>query len=423
MNNFRTLAFLTCAALAFCATLSTPAHAQQDGLGIAAVVNDDAISILDLDSRIRMILHTSDMAGTQENYARVGPQVLRSLIDEKLMMQEARRVGLQVTQAEVDDGLAQIAGNNNFTPDQLKADFAQRGVPVAALTSRIEAELTWQLYVFRNVRTTIKVGEEEINDEIKRIQASAGKPEYLLAEIFLPVDTPAQDAEVAQLAQSLLQQMQAGAPFRALAGNFSRSPSAALGGDLGWVQPSHLDQELQNVVAQLRPGQVSTPVRTLGGYYLIMLREVRVSPGLNGGDATLKLSQLHMTAQNPNDMNALAQQLTSLARTAATCAEFDALAAQTGSPLSGPMGQVTLSAMPDNMRSALASLPVGQASAPIATGGGLAVMMVCERSDGETDMEEVRTNITERLIRERMEVAAMRRLRELRRDAFVDIRL
>ncbi|MBL4614143.1 MAG: SurA N-terminal domain-containing protein, partial [Magnetovibrio sp.] len=214
----------------------------QSSLGIAAVVNDDVISMLDLNSRITMIVESSQMQKTPDARSRIAQQVLRGLIDEKLKVQETRRVGIKVSQTDIEDGLKHIAGNNKMTVAELTNQLMSIGVPITALTSRLEAELSWQKFVGRRLSKRIQIGAEEIKDEIARIQSNAGKPEYQLAEIYLPVDSPSQDSKVRATSQRLVVQLRQGAPFSALARNFSRSPSAAVDGDLGWVQPANLDQ-------------------------------------------------------------------------------------------------------------------------------------------------------------------------------------
>lgn len=214
-------------------TLPSLAIAQQNGLGIAAVVNEDVISVLDLHSRRAMVIASSNMTDSPETRARVTPQVLRRLIDEKLMLQEAERIGITVNKADIEDGIKRIAQGNNATVEQLNNQMLKMGTSPTSLRARIESEIAWQIFVGRSLSRNIKIGDEEINDEIKRIQASAGKPEYLLAEIFLPVDKPGQDGEVQQLAMRLMEQMKAGTAFKAVANNFSRAPTAVMGGDMG----------------------------------------------------------------------------------------------------------------------------------------------------------------------------------------------
>jgi peptidyl-prolyl cis-trans isomerase SurA len=178
-----------------------------------------------------------------------------------------------------------------------------------------------------------------------------------------------------------------------------------------------------SVIRTMQPGNVTAPIRTLGGYYILLLREVRTSPGLAGGDATLKLSQLHLQATPQDDLNQLSAKLVSMSQGVTTCAQLEAMGKQYGSPMSGSLGELSLSVLPDDMRAAVGDLPVGRSSAPIQTGGGVAVMMVCERQDSGTDMEAARAAISQQLTFERLNVAAERHLRDLRRTAFVDIRL
>jgi len=409
---------------------SLPAKAQKTGLGIAAVINDDVISVLDLESRVSMVLDSTNMNLTQENRARVRPQVLRSLIDEKLMQQEATRLDIKITEKDIEDRLKTIAGGNNMTIQQLSNRLLSVGVPISTLKSRIETESAWQVYVFRKLAQSIKISEDEITDEINRIQANAGKPEYLLAEIFIPVEKPSQDQEIRLLAQRLLQEMQKGALFPTLANNFSRASSAQSGGDMGWVQINHLPNELQDAVRQLKPGQVSIPIRSIGGYYLIFLRNVRSSPGLAAGKTFLKISQLHVSTQNSNDpavINATAQKLVNFTRSMNNCDQMDSSKSRPDfpfktSPLSGSMGEISLSSLPQNMQAVIAPLAIGQPSQPIPTGGGVAVMMVCERNDEALNMDEAREKVSESIRARRLEIAARRRLLDLRRDAFVDIR-
>lgn len=422
MLNSRHIAFALCFfAAVFGASMHT--QAQDTGLGIAAIVNDDVISMLDLHSRTSMVIANADMPDTTETRQRIFPQVLRGLIDEKLMLQAAHAIDIQVAQEDLKGELDRIAESNGMTIEQLTEQLLQSGVPITALSSRIEANIAWQMFVGRALSTKIKISEDEIDDEIAQIQASAGKPEYLLGEIFLPVDSPSQDNEVQQLAVRLIQQMQGGASFTAIATNFSRAPSAALGGDMGWVQESHLDLDLLNVVRQLQAGMVTRPIRTLGGYYIMMLRDIRTSPGLTSAKATMKLSQLHLAATPQSDPTQLAAQLQSMTQGMTSCEQLEAIGAQSGSPMSGSLGEVSLSVLPADMRATVASLPVGQPSAPVATGGGVAVMMVCERPDASADMKAVRDEIGQRLKLERLDIAAQRHLRDLRREAFVDIRL
>jgi len=195
---------------------------------------------------------------------------------------------------------------------------------------------------------------------------------------------------------------------------------------MGWVQYANLDPALQRVVTKMRAGTASPPVRTLGGYYIMFLRQVRTSPGLGGGDAMVKLSQFHVPAPKGGGaaaLQGLRNQLVAATRNMKSCAELEAAGAQSGSLMSGSLGEMKLTSLPDAMQQVLSDLKVGQPSGPIPTGGGLAVLMICERTDETLDMDKVRDDIRKKLVQNRLSVASQRKLRDLRRDAFVDVRI
>lgn len=422
----RTARVLPALVLAVGSMFATLHASAQSGLGIAAVVNDDVISMLDLNARTTMVIDSSGINSTPEIRTRIARQVLRGLIDEKLKLQETRKSGIKVTQADLERALQDIANTNKITVAELTDNFNRMGIPITALTAKLESDIAWQTYIGRRLAKRIQIGAEEIKDEIARIEAAAGKPEYRLGEIFLPVDTPARDTEVRTMAERLVLQLQKGAPFSALAQNFSAAPSAAVGGDMGWVQLSSLDQALQNVIQRMKPGTASIPTRSLGGYYIMFVREVRTSPGLGTGDSTIRLSQYHVPftdMQNKAALQQLTDKMTAYTRGMTSCQQLETAGAKDGSLMSGSLGEMKLSNLPDNMRAILATLPLGQPSQPVATGGGLAVMMICQRQDEGRDMEIIRTTIRKKLVNQRLEVTAQRKLRDLRRAAFVDIRL
>ncbi|MBI2233705.1 MAG: peptidyl-prolyl cis-trans isomerase, partial [Micavibrio aeruginosavorus] len=121
------------------------------------------------------------------------------------------------------------------------------------------------------------VTDRDIDDRMELLQASLGKEQYLVAEIFLPVDTMAQDADTLALAQRLTREiLQNKAPFQKVAAQFSQGAAAARGGDLGWVQEGQLPDPLNALVATMKEGDLSQPARSLTGYHILLLRSKRV---------------------------------------------------------------------------------------------------------------------------------------------------
>lgn len=271
MNIFHVL--LLTLALGHC--MPSLAYAQQT-LTIAAVVNDEAISMADVDDRIRLVLISSGIPDSKEIRKKIMPQVIDGLVEEQLKLQEARRNKLDVTEEEVMDGLKIIAEQNKFSPEQFLEMMKKAGVPEKTLKRQIRAQLSWNKVIKEVYRKQVDVSEVDVNTRIERMKAKVGQTEYLVAEIFLPFDDTKRSAELQQFAQQLAQELQAKkAPFGAVAAQFSKAAGAEKGGLIGWVQEGQLEPELEKTFMALQEGEVSNPVRTQRGIYILTVQKRR----------------------------------------------------------------------------------------------------------------------------------------------------
>ena len=268
------------AALALLAsTVPDRAAAQEDLFRPAAVVNDDIISVLDLAMRLQLAIIAAGVEDTQDLRRRLTPQVLNSLIDERLQLQEAKRLDIQVTDLQIAAALEQIAGQNNMTEGQFLTMLRNRGVIPTTLIDQIRAQIAWQGIIQRRVRPNVVIPPEEVEEVVSRLSARRGAIERRVAEIFVPVESTAKEAEAQADAVRLFEELRRGANFAGLARQFSQSGTAILGGDLGWVRDGELEEELNTVLAQMGPGEVSVPIRTLSGFHILFLREMRKNEG------------------------------------------------------------------------------------------------------------------------------------------------
>ena len=276
-------------ALIIAALASAPmGPAAGQTLGIAAVVNDEVISVHDLESRMDLLIATSNMPPTPETRQRLDSHVLRLLIEEALKMQEARRLNISVSREELAGALERIAGQVGVPPERMSEALASRGTDIQALIDQVEAEIAWVKTVQARTGGELTVDDEEVTARLQQLESRAGEPEVRVAEIFLPVSDPAQENEIQALMQRLVDQLAEGVSFRSLARNFSQGPTAAAGGDLGWMELDQFDPELQEVLADLPQGQAYGPVRTALGYYIVFMidrRVVQPPPGRGRSDA------------------------------------------------------------------------------------------------------------------------------------------
>jgi peptidyl-prolyl cis-trans isomerase SurA len=399
-----------------------PASAQETR--IAAVVNDDVISLADLASRMRLVMASSNIQNTPENEQRVRPQVIRILIDEKLELQEAKRLNITVSDDEISATLARIAAQNNVPKDGLDKFLQAHGLDHASLVDQITPVIAWGKVVRENLSQLAAVSDEEIDAALARLKETAGEPRSRIAEIFLAVDTPQQDEEVHRFADRLYEQLRNGSSFAAVAQQFSQSATAAVGGDIGWVTPSELNTEIGRAAAHLQPNQIAPPIRAAGGWYLVMVIE-RQATGGSGDETKVSLSQV-MFPLAPNASSADRLRVTALAQSvsnqAKSCGELTQLGRQQAPQTSGDLGQVRVGDLPAELRPAVLALKVAEPSQPLPLRGGIGVLMVCARDEGPLALPS-RDDIADKLTRDRFETLARRYLRDLRRAAFVEQRV
>jgi peptidyl-prolyl cis-trans isomerase SurA len=397
-------------------------HAPE--MRIAAVVNDEVISVFDLVSRMALVMIASNIPDSPETRQRIGPQVLRSLIDERLELQEAKRQNVIATDSEVKAAMAQVEKQNNMRPGQLEEFLKARGIDRGSLSNQITASIVWAKLVKRQAAQTVEVTDEEIDEALKRAKDNAREPQSRVAEIFLSVDNPAQDEEVRRTAERLTQQMKQGARFSAVARQFSQSATAAVGGDMGWVRPDQLPPELAKPVAQLRPGELSQPIPHGGGYYLMLVLDRRAGTG--GGseqetvfDIVQVVFPLPLKASDAARQGAM-QQAESVRGEAKDCPTLLRIGKERAPQLSSE-GKLRANTISAELRNLISGLPVGQVSPPIVQRNGVGVIMVCGKSAGGGEAN--RQDVTESLIRQRLDTVAKRYLRDLRRNSYVDVRV
>ncbi len=399
-----------------------PARAQ-DVQRIAAVVNDQVISVYDLAARTRLILLSSDLQDSPEIRSRLVPQILRQLIDETLQFQEARRLNITVASNEIQQALARIAKQNDMTEPQFRDFLNKADIPMSTVVDQVKAGIAWGKIVAQKIRPQIEIGDDQVQEYLTRLKSSENKPQYRLQEIFLAVDSSQQDEEVRRTAERLAEQIRDGANFQALARQFSQSATAAVGGDMGWVDLDSLDPVLAKAVGRLKPGELSDPVRTVSGYTLLMLREQGSSANEAAAEGDVKLEHIFLPSPanaKPEDLQALRSTAQTVANTAASCADMPALRKQLPDARSVLPDKIAIKDMAPALRSIVLKLPVGKASEPITAKDGVLVVMICERTGttGLPDAEEVRTRIG----REKLDLLARRYMRDLRMAAFVDVR-
>lgn len=402
---------------------ATAAPAQE--VRVAAVVNGQAITSADVDSRSRLVLSSIGQPPTPDAMARIRSQVVRALVDERLRLQEVQRRRILVTDREVADQVGRIEQRQGAPPGGLARQMAASGIDPRTLYDQLRSQIGWFRVVRQQLGTQAEIQPAEIDEQIKALQAATGQPEFLLSEILLPIDDPAQEAEVNRTAEQIIGRLRGGAPFPPIAVQFSQGVSAQEGGDLGWVRAEQLDAEIAQVAAAMPLGAVTNPLRTIGGLAIILKRGQREVGRENA--TILEVRQAFLAFDSPPDpQNLNAQQRQALetanriAATTRSCAAMEEAARSVRSSRPANPGDIRLEALPPALRARVANLQPNQTTV-IGAMDGVAALIVCARRTENLGVP-AREQVAQTMLRERADLLSRQILRDLRRRAAIDVR-
>ncbi len=407
-------------------TFGLSLSSAQQVQSIAAIVNDDVISSFDVQQRVNLVLSSSGVQPDQDIIQQVREQVLRTLIDEKLQLQEAERFEVEVTKEEIEESINRLAQQNNFSTEAIESSLREAGISLSTLLDQIKAEIAWNKLVSGLLSSRVSITKEEVDQVLDQLKSSSNKPQYLVAEIFLEVDSLEQEEEVRQGGLQLIQQMQQGVPFALVAQQFSAAASAAQGGDIGWVQEGELAPQLNEALRRLQPGQVSPPIRTIGGFTILALRDRRILGGPDPMQSTLDLRQIAVPANAEADattVEKIQQSLQQIRSSLSECDNIENAIRQADNATVTNLGVLTMGQLSGAIAPLVASLQPGEATQPFRTDTSYSILVVCDREDSRQAAElPTRVDIENRLFDQQLSMQARRYLRDLRRDSTIEIR-
>lgn len=393
---------------------------------VAAVVNDDIISTYDLSQRVRLLIATSGVQPNEQTLPQFEREALISLIDEHLQLQELHRVEKEqkftiiATDDEVNEELDSMAKQNNMTGAQFLAALKAQGIGPETIKQQIRAQVSWQRWIRGRYGSRLRIGEDQIKAVLDQMAATASKPQYEISEVFIDANRVGGMKTAIQGAQQLVAQMQQGAPFAAVARQFSAAPTAASGGDAGWISPGEMPPEVDAAMEQLRPGQLSAPILTKDGVYIIYLRNKRAGAGATVVDLKQAAISLPESA-SAADVEAARAKLMQVRGAAKGCDDLESVAAKSPGVVAGDLGEAQISDLAPEFRQAAESLEAGQISEPIRTKVGLHLVAVCgKRASGGVMLSH--DQIENRLYGQQLAMVSRRYMRDLRNSATIETR-
>lgn len=410
----RSITLASIMAIAGSATLSAqevaPAVPEVQQIeGIVAVVNDDPISFTDVRQRARLLLLSlGGQQPTQEQIQQFTTQALEQLIDETLQLQEAAEYEVQVSDADIASSIDRLASQSGISRDALLQSLIQSGVNPNSLEEQTRADIAWRRIMGGLYGSRIRISDNQISEQLKRLQADAKKEQYLTSEIFLyaPLESDKEQALLA--ANSILEQLRAGAPFDVAAQRFSSAPTAATGGDMGWIVLDEFDDARKTAISALPGPGLTEPIAVEDGVYLINVRSKR-----DPSDSTtmVDVTRLSVNDGSEESLQAAIDQIEN-------CDEIEDVVGADSNLRSVALSDLNVEDLGPEGRSMVLNTDIGSSTDIFAQSGTLATMFVCDRRD---DVEALpnRDQIEDRLYSEQLGMISERSLRNLRREATI----
>lgn len=397
---------------------------------VAAIVDNQIILQSTLEERIAMIAaraQGNQMALPDPDTLR--EQVLEHLITEQLQVQMARRYGVSVDDAQVNQVIGNMIRENGLTEAQFTAQLAMEGMSIQTLKERIRRDLLIQNIQRGLVAQRITVSDLEIDNFLKSAEAQFWlSPEYHLGHILvaLPQSPSDEDIEAAKSkATALYEQASKGAVFAELAIAHSKGPNALKGGDLGFRKTSDLPSLFADIAPKLGVGDVSQPARSAAGFHILKLYEKRGEQS-----QVIKQSRARHILVKPSAIltdEEAEKKLAGIRKQIIEGADFAALAKEhsedIGSMLQGgDLGWSSPGQFVPEFEKAMATTPIGEVSEPFRSQFGWHILQVQEQRDEDMTEAVIRNKARNILTNRRFEDELQIWLRELRDEAFVDIK-
>ena len=337
----------------------------------------------------------------------------------------AKRLGLKAQDAEVAQRYADIERGAGMARGQFKQYLQSVGVSSDVASQQIEAQISWNKIIRRKVRPMVDVSEAEIDDALNRARSNAGKTESRVAEIFVPVDRADMIEDAKRSADRIVEQLKHGAPFGAVAQQFSQGSTASGGGELGWLLPGSLDPTLDAALDKVAVRQFSEPVRDPAGWHILYVIDRRQFASARPEDVRLNLTQMTL----PLPVNATPEEVSKATADAQramvgvrNCIDLHARSRDLKGATSGDLTGVRVGDLQANpqMFEQLPKLAVGATAGPFRVAEGLQVVALCSKVGA--DGLPTRDAISQQILIQKMEAAGRRYMRDLRRQATIDMK-
>ena len=361
--------------------------------------------------------------------------MLQQLEDEQIERDAAVKKHLTVSPVEINKIIEDMLARNRMSHDTLVKALTAKGSSEASLRNKYIAAQVWQKVVQDEFSDDLSnaVTPAQIDEELRRAAEGANKTHYDVLEIFIRSDGgPVNDEAARQTVEGIIQQLKT-TTFPEVAREYSRSPSAAAGGDIGWVYDGQLDKPLNEALSKMKKGDLSPPIKGPGGYYLLGLRDREEPLGTNvsveepvapsGPPGTLPLARLSLpTGEGASQeiIDGIMKLAVQIQQTVPTCQDLEKVQQQLSHSVYTDMGNFQLSELAPEFQKALAATKSGEIAQPVIMPNSIEILARCDKRAGPPRTAytmPTRDQVASQLFQDMMATQARRYLSKLRHEA------
>ena len=384
---------------------------------IVAKVNNEIITSIDLENRLRMALDLSKLPNNEEIKERLKPRVLDSLINETLKIQEANRLGIFVSNQEVTDQINRLEKRLKIEKNSLLLNYKEKEISEITILNQIRSQLLWEKLIYNIIIKNIRVSEKRISETFDLLVKNSGETEYNISEIFISLDNIEAEQRIKSIYSKITNQN-----FLLLAEQFSDG-IVSNNNRNNWTRESLLDVDIKNSISNLEVGKISLPIKTSAGIYIILLNNKRKTKKIEKDQTIYDLSQILFKLDNINNKKQekyYKDFLSNLKKTVKGCADLKKLIDEIPEGFGGELGRIDSKNIEKPFLNVLKDLPVGELSKAVATKDGIHGLMICSPVINNT-YSELKKTVENNLRKNKVDSAAQSLLNRIRRKALIEI--
>ena len=377
---------------------------------IFATVNNDPISIYDLIQRSNLFSVSSKIPINEQFETNILPDLISGYIDEIIKRQEIKRLGITVSNEQIQNIVSEIEKENGFKKGEFKEYLKDNKTDISILEKQLETSIGWRQLVSNKFRSQVVIQDSEVEAILTKLKSSIGKEEFLIEQIFLSFEDKKEN-EVLNNIRNLHKQVTSGGDFISISKQFSDSFGGKVG-NIGWISELDLDPKIVNKVKKIEIKKLSQPLKGENGYFIIKVLDKKIIGDELIGEVSLYKFEL---IEKNEEINLLLKKIKN-------CDELVKFSNKYATTDSGSLGKLKFTELPSNIRSVVKKMNKNEISDVLETESENFQLMLCDVKKTKTIIPS-KFKITEILMNKKLDTIARQYMSELRTKAIIDVRI